>query len=303
MFLIGPNASGKSNLLDAFRFLHDVAAVGGGMEEAITERGGVSKLRCLAARRKADIVIAVEVGADDGTPHWAYELGITQGRDRRPALTREVVRKHGQQILCRPAGEDRDDPERLRQTYIEQVNVNQEFRDLAEFFRTISYLHLVPQLVRDADRYIGVMEDPHGSDLLERIAATNTRSRTARLHKIGSALEVVVPQLEKLEFFRDEAKGTPHLRARYKHWRPQGAWQTEEQFSDGTLRFLGMLWAVLDGGGPLLLEEPELSLHPHVVRFLPRLFARMQRRTGRQVRAFSHACSHACSAGLAARCC
>jgi hypothetical protein len=30
-FLVGPNASGKSNFLDAFRFLHDVAASGGGL--------------------------------------------------------------------------------------------------------------------------------------------------------------------------------------------------------------------------------------------------------------------------------
>ena len=61
-----------------------------------------------------------------------------------------------------------------------------------------------------------------------------------------------------------------------------------EQFSDGTLRLLGLLWAVLGEAGPLLLEEPELSLHPDVVRFLPQMFARMQRRTGRQVLVSSH---------------
>ena len=34
MFLVGPNASGKSNLLDAFRFLRDLASPGGGLREA-----------------------------------------------------------------------------------------------------------------------------------------------------------------------------------------------------------------------------------------------------------------------------
>jgi len=77
--------------------------------------------------------------------------------------------------------------------------------------------------------------------------------------------------------------GTPHLKGKYEHWRPQGAWQNEEQFSDGTLRLLGLLWATLEGSGPLLLEEPELSLHPEVVTHLPHMFARMQSRTGRQV--------------------
>jgi hypothetical protein len=45
----------------------------------------------------------------------------------------------------------------------------------------------------------------------------------------------------------------------------------------------------MEGGGPLLLEEPELSLHPEVVRFLPQMFARMQRRSGRQLIVSTHA--------------
>ena len=41
MFLVGPNASGKSNLLDVFRFLRDLVRVGGGLEQAVADRGGV----------------------------------------------------------------------------------------------------------------------------------------------------------------------------------------------------------------------------------------------------------------------
>jgi predicted ATPase len=287
-FLIGPNASGKSNFLDSFRFLHDLVALGGGFEEAIARRGGVSKLRCLAARRYADVEISVSVARGTGDPQWSYEISFSQDNRQRPILKREVVRLSGNVILRRPNDDDREDPARLHQTYIEQVNVNRDFRELADFFRTIRYLHLVPQLVRESDRYIGRGSDPFGSDFLEQVAQTSDRTRDARLRKIGAALKVAVPQLQELQFLRDEAKGTPHLRGRYEHWRPKGAWQSEEQFSNGTLRLLGLLWAVLEGSGPLLLEEPELSLHPDVVRFLPQLFARMQRRTGRQVLVSSH---------------
>ena len=42
VFLVGPNASGKSNFLDVFRFLHDIVAVGGGFQESVRKRGGVS---------------------------------------------------------------------------------------------------------------------------------------------------------------------------------------------------------------------------------------------------------------------
>jgi predicted ATPase len=288
VFLIGPNASGKSNLLDSIRFLHDLVAVGGGFREAIGKRGGVSKLRCLAARRYPDVGISISVGKDDQQDEWEYEVSFTQDNRQRPVLKREIVRKSGLKLLERPRDDDEKDPDRLYQTHLEQVNVNRDFRELAEFFQSIRYLHLVPQLVREPDRYSGRAADPFGSDFLEQVARTTERTRDARLRRIGEALKVAVPQLLELQFFRDEVKGTPHLRGRYEHWRPQGAWQTEEQFSDGTLRLLGLLWSVLDGAGPLLLEEPELSLHPDVVRYLPQLFASMQRRTGRQVICSSH---------------
>lgn len=287
-FLIGPNAAGKSNFLDVFRFLQDLVAVGGGFEEAVAKRGGVSKLRCLAARRHSDIAIAVSVAQGDEGAVWDYEIAFSQDNRQRPVLKREVVRRAGEEVLHRPDAADRDDPERLHQTYIEQVNANRAFRELADFFRAIRYLHLVPQLVRESDRYVGRGEDPFGSDFLEQIARTQERTRNARLRRIGEALKIAVPQLQELQFFRDEATGAPHLRGKYEHWRHKGAWQSEEQFSDGTLRLLGLLWAILDGSGPLLLEEPELSLHPDVVRSLPAMFARMQRRAGRQVLVSSH---------------
>ena len=164
---------------------------------------------------------------------------------------------------------------------------NQPFRDVANFFSTVRYLHIVPQLVRDPDRSVGLRQDPYGGDFLEQIAQTSDRTKKPRLKRIVNALRVAVPQLKELELWRDD-RGTPHLRGKHEHWRPQGAWQTEGQFSDGTLRLLGLLWAALDGTGPLLLEEPELSLHPEVIRFIPQMFARIQQRTGRQVLISTH---------------
>jgi hypothetical protein len=51
---------------------------------------------------------------------------------------------------------------------------------------------------------------------------------------------------------------------------------------------MGLLWAVLDGSGPLLLEEPELSLHPSVIRYIPAMFSRIQRRNKRQIIVSTH---------------
>jgi predicted ATPase len=285
-FLLGPNASGKSNLLDVFRFLNDIVAVGGGFQEAVRKRGGVSSLRCLAARRYSDLVISVQAGEEIAS-RWGYELHFTQDNLRRPLIRRERVTRGETELLVRPDERDSGDPERLTQTYLEQVNVNKEFRELADFFSSVRYLHVVPQLVREPDRSVGRRNDPFGGDFLEQIARTPEKTQRSRLRRIRDALRVAVPQIRELELSRD-VRGTPHLRGKYEHWRPQGAWQAEDQFSDGTLRLMGLLWAVLDGSGPLLLEEPELSLHPEVVRIIPQMFARIQRRTGRQVIVSTH---------------
>jgi predicted ATPase len=287
-FIVGPNASGKSNFLDVFRFLHDIVSVGRGFEQAVQSRGGVSSLRSLVARRYSDIGISVSIGVDERPDIWQYELLFNQDNLQRPVIRSERVIFDKAIVFERPNESDTSDPERLTQTYLQQVSVNKEYRDVAEFFGSVRYLHIVPQLVREPDRSVGRKDDPYGGDFLEQIARTTERTQTSRLRRIEEPLRVAVPQLEALELKRDEVKGTPHLRGKYQHWRPQGAWLTEEQFSDGTLRLLGLLWATLDGSGPLLLEEPELSLHPEVIRHIPQMFARIQRRSGRQIIATTH---------------
>lgn len=286
-FIVGPNAAGKSNFLDVFRFLRDLVAEGGGFREAIARRGGVSAIRCLSARRYSDVKVDIVVRDETARVAWEYELHFGQDNQRRALVKHERVARNGTDLFTRPDENDRSDPERLTQTFLEQVNVNRDFRDLVSFLRSVRYLHVVPQLVRDPTRSVGLRDDPYGGDFLEQLARTNERTRNSRLGRIRDALRVAVPQLREIELWRDD-RGTPHLRGKFEHWRPQGAWQSEDQFSDGTLRLLGLLWSALDGAGPLLLEEPELSLHPEIVRLLPPMFARIQRRQGRQILLSSH---------------
>jgi len=49
------------------------------------------------------------------------------------------VLRDGTILLDRPNTEDRDDPARLTQTHIEQVNVNRPFRELVAFFESVRY--------------------------------------------------------------------------------------------------------------------------------------------------------------------
>lgn len=286
VFVIGPNASGKSNLLDVFRFLRDVAQPkGGGLQRAVAARGGMTKLRCLLARRDPEVLIEVELAERVDTPAvWRYSLAFrSEGKGKqRVVVGKEIVEdlRQGVVVLNRPDSKDKSDPERLTETSLEQVNANKDFREIAQFFGSLTYLHLVPQLLKYTELGAsGQLEgDPFGQSFLERIAKTTDRTRDARLKKIESALQACVPNMRHLRFTRDATTGAPHLEALYEHWRPDAGWQREDQFSDGTLRLLGIMWSLLDGDSLLLLEEPELSLNESIVRQIPALLWQMQRK-------------------------
>ena len=172
-------------------------------------------------------------------------------------------------------------PERLTETHLEQVVANASFREVATFFRSIRYLHLVPQIVRESRGNGFPDEDPYGSGLPDQMASLPTADRNARLKRIRTALRRAVPQFDDLRLERDGA-GNWRLYATFGHWRAEDARQSEAQFSDGTLRLLGLFWALLDEGGPLLLEEPELGLHDRLVSRLAGLMAGMTWKSGRQ---------------------
>jgi len=281
LFLVGPNASGKSNFLDIFRFLRDLSIPGGGLQKAVDSRGGASAIRCLAARRYSNILLDVELKEDNNEEAggvWRYRLSFKQDKLRIPQITEERVEHNGNILLNRPDEKDRSDSPRLTQTSLEQITVNREFRPIVSFFQRVSYQHLLPQVVRDPQGFSPrhIVNDPYGRDFLQRVENTTTKTRGSRLRKILSVLKVAAPQLQELSVERDHM-GIPHLIGLFEHWRPHAGKQNEAQFSDGTLRLFGILWSLFEGDGLLLMEEPELSLHSEVVRHLPQMIERINR--------------------------
>lgn len=85
-FLVGVNAAGKSNFLDAFRFIRDVVEHGVG--KAVQGRGGLTKLRCLYARKEPDIRLVFTM--DD---NWEYELELSSDRQFPVVIKKSVSRK------------------------------------------------------------------------------------------------------------------------------------------------------------------------------------------------------------------
>ena len=283
MFIVGPNASGKSNLLDVFRFLKDIARPDGGLQKAVMTRGGLAKIRNLSAGKNSQVEIEVGLADSKTQTNWLYELHLCHKKNGidRFEISKERVVKNGRVILNRPDSKDKEDSIRLTQTSLEQVMANKDFREISGHFSAIDYFHLVPQLIRYSHAFPGpgMEEDPFGQHFIERIAKTGEKTRQNRLKKIEAVLRIAVPQLINLKEKKDET-GIPHLEVSSRHWRLPAETQMEDQFSDGMLRLIGLLWTLMDAGTLLLLEEPELSLHDAILDKLPSLMHRLKKKQG-----------------------
>lgn len=308
-FVVGANAAGKSNFIDALRFLRDVAKQGGGLQTAVRVRGGITKMRCLAAREQSNVKLAIELSESDSRELcWHYELNFkhTGGgiRENQVKIVSEKVFSGREQryVLDRSAETLGEDEETLKYTYLEQPNANKDFRVIQQFLQNVEYLNVVPQMVRESasSSYSGDKEDYYGRNFLKRLALLNDNTRRSYFRKINEFLKLAVPQLEELSFVKDEI-GVPHLEARYVHWRTRGSKQQEMQFSDGTLRLIGFLFALIDSNGVLLLEEPEINLHPGIVAQFPEFIAKIQRvkKGGRQVFITTHSYDILSNEGIA----
>lgn len=302
-FLVGANATGKSNLLDAIRFLRDIVKQGGGLQTAVEDRGGITKIRCLAARTQTNVKITVTLREQEtNEDKWIYSLNFrhTGGgiQENKVRIINEQVYAvaTGEYILNRTEHSDGEDEETLRYTHLEQANANQKFREIRETFRHIDYLNIVPQMVRESSSSTS-KEDYYGRNFLAQLSKLNENTRNFYLRKVNEVVKLAVPQLDQLTFVKD-ANGFYHLEAKYIHWRAQGSKQNEMQFSDGTLRLIGFLFALLSGNGIILLEEPEINLHSSVVAQLPEFIAKMQRIKKRQVLITTHSYDILSNAGI-----
>jgi predicted ATPase len=286
-FIVGPNAAGKTNLIDAFRLVRDVAQAEGSLVRAVSVRGGIAHLRSLHARQASDVRLRLRLLVESN--EWTYDLTLSGTKAKALRIVREIVEKNEARILSRPNAQDRADPRLLEQTHLEQLSQNVDFRELADALASVIDVHVVPQVAKSSIRSDGIARrDAPGSDFIDQIARLPAKRQRGDLGRIQRLLKIAVPQFSELQVVRDQL-GRPHLEAKYKHWRPKGSWQRESDFSDGTLRLIGLLWALMQDDAPLLLEEAELSLHRDVVRQLPRLVAAAAAQRGRQVLVSTHA--------------
>lgn len=329
-FLVGPNGSGKSNFLDAVRFLRDIADRTGGLGRAVEDRGGMKAIRSHYATKPKPIQpgipedrsrhirfgveaiqsdasleisdfltgvpVGIEVHAEIDGKQWRYALEIDNDSWYPPVVIKEEVDGPNGPLVRRPDTDDNDDSERLTQTYLEQISANKPFRKLAEMLASIDYSHIVPELVRDPRPRSArnPMHDPYGTELLASIANLSAEERNRRLQALCRQLSKVIPELDEIQYKPE--RDVPHIGLRLASL--PHVFQREDQLSDGTLRMLGLLWVLGAGNSPVLLEEPEMSLHAAAVRQIPQVLARVALRLQRQTLVSTHSAELLADTGI-----
>uniref|UniRef100_A0AAU3HVR4 AAA family ATPase n=1 Tax=Streptomyces sp. NBC_01393 TaxID=2903851 RepID=A0AAU3HVR4_9ACTN len=281
--LLGLNAAGKSNFLDALHFVRD--ALTDGPAEAVAARGGWEEVVRRVPEPAASCTIGLEVYLPP-FPHdrkpWVGSYEITLA----PAVATRSGRYSGSDVriqrefceMSRPGAQDGTDAERFevrdrpetghRRSRLELSRV----ADMEPFFKlhgTLADMFFYsPDLsslraARPNMPTAGTLKED-GSDLGPALAALGERQR----ERISQYLGVIVPGVIEVGptdpsadyiaarmSFAADGDTEPHIfRA--------------ESMSEGTIRAIGLLTALFqhdarDGWIPLIaVEEPELALHP-----------------------------------------
>ena len=278
-FLVGRNGSGKSNFLDALRFVAD--ALNTSLDHAVRARGSINDV-CKRSDRPITtpdhFSIRLEFVLPDGsTGYYAFQI---QTRLTRYMVQTEECRFQNKNLttadiyfnvvkgnvietsvkVAPAAAMDR--------LYLVNASGLPEFRPVYDAFSRMGFYNLNPDRIRD-------LQDPDPGDVLLR-DGSNLTSVFSQLspvirENIEEYLAVVVPGVQRVHVRKFGPKET--LEFRQYVLRNEHPWRfLANNMSDGTLRVLGVLVALFQGDDdaqkrvPIVgIEEPEIALHPGAV--------------------------------------
>ena len=298
--LVGPNMSGKSNLISVFRFLRQMVLPSPGVHglaNAITSMGGFEEL---VWRGGTSNLITIRLAgnvedADPGEGPWEYGLEILGGRGGQAIVQSEILRVQTATGWIDLIGKDATSGRRvLRNQQGAQISVIDADRSALEYevpdwpgnalrmlLASMRFYHLVPQAIKQVNQTSapGTL-DEHGSNFSSWLMMLQTRYGDEVFGKINQVARDVLPELTDLRTW-PTGQATVFLAAVEKSLRtPVPLWH----MSDGEVCFIALLSLVLcpgELGAPFYcVEEPENHLHPRLIATLAELDKQRQEELG-----------------------
>ena len=278
-FLVGRNGAGKSNFLDALRFVAD--ALNTSLDHAVRARGSINDV-CKRSERPITtpdhFSIRFEFALPDGSiGYYAFQI---QTRLARYMVQTEECKFHNENLTTPDiyfnvvngnvtATSVKVAPAAARdRLYLVNASGLPEFRPVYDAFSRMGFYNLNPDRIRD-------LQDPDPGDVLLRDGSnlTSVFSQLSPMvqENIEEYLAVVVPGVQRVHVRKFGPKET--LEFRQYVLGNEHPWRfLANNMSDGTLRAFGILVALFQGGHdpqkrvPLVgIEEPEIALHPGAV--------------------------------------
>ncbi|MHC5903655.1 AAA family ATPase [Streptomyces sp. S6] len=264
--LVGPNGAGKSNFIEAVELLGHIAE--GELAMEVGRRGGAVALMHGVGKGGAEIGLRVE--AVDGGVVNVYEARLTPSRHGELVFAREVVELHDaggsvEAELGRGHRESRLDVDE------DTDAMSRNARDVLRGCRVYHFHDTTPGAPVKQPGYASDTETLHPD--ARNLAAFLLRLReedSASYKKIVRTVQSVAP------FFRDFVLTADAGQRVALRWTESGSDTVfpADALSDGTLRFVCLATLLLQPRPPalLVLDEPELGLHPFALTVLAELF-------------------------------
>ncbi len=272
--LVGRNGSGKSNFLDALRFVSDSLSTS--LDHAIRDRGGIDSVRRRSTGHPRNFAIAMELLLPNGRfAEYSFELAARRPGGFQLKSEKLSVRHHTRDLIA--SYEVTEDgvkstletlPALTRdRLYLVAASSLHDFREVYDALSAMGFYNLNPDEMKE-------LQSPDAGEILHRdgsniasVVSRMARDQPGALKRIIQYLADIVPGITDVRGVQLGPRETLEFRQRVigsKH--PWKFYATS--ISDGTLRALGALVAAnqfADRKQSVRLvgiEEPETALHP-----------------------------------------
>ncbi|WP_216329002.1 AAA family ATPase [Deinococcus aestuarii] len=270
--LIGANGAGKSNFIALFRLLHEM--VEGRFQLSVAQAGGASVFLHAGPEPAERIRLMLAFGPNAYTCNWVPTS------DDRLIFEREVVFFSGDF-----ADTKRELGSGQRESLLRQVNPGGYTVESYVYnsLRSWHVYHFHDTSDSAAVKRAGDIND----DLELHTDAANLAAFLRRLElKAPSNYQAIRSTVRRVAPFFDDflLRPTTHNEDRIRlEWRSFGSSRPflASQLSDGTLRFICLVTVLLQPKLPdvILIDEPELGLHPYAIELLAGLMRSVSTRT------------------------
>jgi predicted ATPase len=271
---IGGNGSGKSNLIEVFRFLHEIVEQRLAMYTAM--KGGADSLLYFGRKQSPDMSFSLEFG--EGRTSNGYKIRLSGTDDDTLFIGEDIVSYHDKDRYNRPwtavvsvfskeskLKEDQSSP---------RVLVDMESFRVYHFHDTSDVAAMKGTSDVDDNRFLR----PQAENLAAFLYWLQ-EMRPEHMANIRDAIRQIAPFFDE---FRLEPLRLNPSKIRLE-WKEKGSdmYFNASSLSDGTLRFICLATLLLQPDLPplILLDEPELGLHPAAVTLLASLLSSASTRT------------------------